>query len=98
MYIEYYYVKKDQPPIRCVGDGGDGEDVKVSPPHPGYHRVLAQVLHSAVDVGVGSSEGEHRHVVVLVQEPRHLHLGDPGGGGATGALRRSFVNIGIIIS
>ena len=67
------------PPIRSVGDGGDGEDVEVSPPHPGDDRVLAQVLHTAVNVSVCPSEGEHRDVALAAPEPRHLHPAHPGG-------------------
>ena len=85
------------PPIRCVSDGGDGEDVKVSPPDPGYHGVLAQVVHGAVNVGVGPGVGEDRHVGPTVPEPRHRHRPQPGGG-RTGDLRHSLVNIGIVIS
>ena len=69
--------------------------MEVSPPDPGYDGVLTEVLHSAVNVSVGSSEGEHRHVA-LTAEPRHLHRRHPGG--RTGGLRQSLVNIGIIIS
>ena len=51
--------------------------MKVSPPHPGYDGVLAQVVHRTVNVGVGSGVGEHRHVL-LVPEPRHRHRAQTG--------------------
>ena len=36
--LDYY---RCPPSVCSVGDGGDGQDVEVPPPHPGYHCVRA---------------------------------------------------------
>ena len=41
----YYIMSPCPPPVGGVGDGGDGEDVQVPPPHPGH-------------VGVGACSGQ----------------------------------------
>ena len=83
--------QRELPPIRRVSDGGDGEDVKISPPHPGDDGVLAQVVHRTVNVGVGPGVGEHRHV------PR---APEGGARGQTGHLQLlpALVNVRIVIS
>ena len=55
-------MRTTEPPVSRVGDGVDGQDVEVCPPHPGYDGVLAHHLHRTVDVCGGPTVGVHRHI------------------------------------